>query len=124
MRGSEPERRPGSRVVYSTDPSFAGRCPRCGRDSRRCRSAQSLAPEKQTVRIQRERKERAGKTVTLVRDLQLAPEDLSALARHLKEACSACGTVKEGNTELQGDHRERVAAELRRPGYRAGLAGG
>ena len=72
----------------------------------------------------RDRKGRGGKTVTVVRGLQLSPDDLAALGRQLKKKCGAGGTIKDGNIEIQGDHRERVAAELIKLGYKAKLAGG
>jgi translation initiation factor 1 len=112
------------KVVYSTDPGFADRCPRCGRRPCRCPRPQSLPPEKQTVHIWRDRKGRAGKTVTVVRDLQLAPSDMAALAKRLKSVCGTGGSVKDGNIEIQGDHRDRVAAALQALGYHTRLAGG
>ena len=111
-------------VVYSTDPASARRCPRCGRYPCRCPQSQSLPPGQQTARIQREKKGRGGKTVTVVRDLQLAPADLGALAKQLKAACASGGTVKDGAIEIQGDHRERIAAELQKLGYKYKFAGG
>lgn len=117
-------RRDRPRIVYSTDAAAAKRCLRCGSYPCRCPQPASLAPQQQTARIQREKKGRAGKTVTVVRDLQLTPEDLAALARQLKERCGCGGTVRDGNIEMQGDQRERVAAELQKLGYRVKFAGG
>lgn len=111
-------------TVYSTDPDFALRCPRCRRDPCRCPKSASLPPGQQTAAILRERKGRAGKTVTVVRDLQLAPEDLQELARRLKQACGSGGTIKEATIEIQGDHREKVAANLRALGYKTKFVGG
>jgi translation initiation factor 1 len=48
--------------------------------------------------------------VTLVSGLPAA--DLAGVARELKRLCGSGGSVKEGVVELQGDHRERVAAHL------------
>lgn len=113
----------GDRIVYSTDPPEPARCPYCGVAPCRCPPA-ALPPRAQTARIQRERKGRGGKTVTVVSGLQLAPADLTALGKHLRQACGTGGTVKEGNIEIQGDHRERVAAELQKLGYKTKLVGG
>jgi len=74
--------------------------------------------------IQLEKKGRAGKTVTVVRNLQLTPEDMKSLGKHLRQACGAGGTIKEGHIELQGDHRERVAAALAALGYKYKFVGG
>ncbi len=116
--------RDDARIVYSTGSPAAKPCPRCGSAPCRCSQATSLPPQQQTVRIQRETKGRGGKTVTVISGLQLAPADLTALGKQLKAACGTGGTVKEGNIEIQGDHRERVVAELKKRGYKVKLAGG
>lgn len=110
--------------VYSTNPEVRKRCPRCGRYPCRCPKPRSLPPEQQTAHIQREKKGRGGKTVTVLRNLQLTPEDLKSLGKHLRKTCGAGGTVKEGRIEIQGDHRERLAAELQKLGYRSKFVGG
>jgi len=112
------------RVVYSTDPGSAKSCPRCGSYPCACRQVQGLPPQQQTAHIQRQRQGRAGKTVTVVGGLQLAPDDLAALGKRLKAACGSGGTVKDGIIEVQGDHRDKVAAELRGLGYKTKLVGG
>jgi translation initiation factor 1 len=111
-------------TVYSTDPDFALRCPRCRQELCRCPKPVSLPPSQQTAAILRERKGRAGKTVTVVRDLQLTEADLSELARQLKQTCGSGGTIKDGVIEIQGDHREKVAASLRTLGYKTKFVGG
>lgn len=111
-------------TVYSTEPDFEKRCPRCGKYPCRCPKPVSLPPEKQTAAISRDRKGRKGKTVTVIRQLQLKPEDLQSLARLLKQACGSGGTVKDGVIEIQGDHREKIAAKLRSLGYKTKFVGG
>jgi translation initiation factor 1 len=108
----------------SRDLAVAKRCLRCGSYPCRCPRPRSLPPNQQTAIIARDRKGRGGKTVTVVRNLQLTPEDMRALVSQLRKACGAGGTVKEGVIEIQGDHREKVAAELQQLGYRTKLAGG
>jgi translation initiation factor 1 len=46
------------------------------------------------------------------------------LGRQLRKACGAGGTVKDDVIEVQGDQRDKVAAELDRLGYRVKFAGG
>ena len=90
-----------SRLVYSTD----------GGDRRRD------APERPEpagasdgiVRVARERSGR-GKPLTVVRGLP--PGELKPVASELKRLCGSGGSVKDGAVELQGDHREKVAAHL------------
>jgi translation initiation factor 1 len=70
------------------------------------------------VRIGRETKGRRGKGVTIVSDVPLDDAGLRELAAQLKQRCGTGGTVKEGRIEIQGDQRDRLAAELERMGYR------
>jgi translation initiation factor 1 len=110
-------------TVYSTDSNFE-RCKRCGRYPCRCPKPRSLPPNQQTAAIQCEKKGRGGKTVTVVRGLQLSEDDLKELARQLKQTCGTGGTVKEGTIEIQGDHRETIAARLKQLGYKTKFVGG
>jgi translation initiation factor 1 len=74
------------------------------------------------VRVSREKGGRRGKTVTIVSGL---PQDArEAVARELKRHCGAGGSIKEGVVEIQGDHRDKVAARLRAAGYDVKVAGG
>jgi translation initiation factor 1 len=66
----------------------------------------------------------SGRVVTVVTGLPGRPEDVAALAKALKSACGAGGTVKDGVLELQGDHRPRVEAELQSRGLRWKRSGG
>jgi translation initiation factor 1 len=70
-----------------------------------------------TVRIRLDTKGRKGKAVTVVEGLQHNPTTLGEIARILKQHCGAGGTVKEGQIEIQGDQRERVAEKLREMNY-------
>jgi len=80
------------------------------------------APDDGVVRIFRDRSGRNGKVVTVIRGLPA--RELEKRVSDLKRACGAGGAVKEGAAEIQGDHRERIAAELRSLGYTVKLAGG
>lgn len=78
----------------------------------------------QTARIMRDRKRRAGKTVTVISGLRHDPATLEKLLKTLKQQCGAGGALKDGELEIQGDHRERVAAALTAMGYRVKHVGG
>lgn len=113
------------RIVYSTnDSAVAKRCPRCGSYPCRCPKPKSLPPNQQTARLHRETKGRGGKTVTVIRELQLSPEDLETLGKQLKKLCGSGGAIKEGAIEIQGDHRDKITAELQKLGYKTKLVGG
>ena len=84
----------------------------------------SLSPHEQTAYLHRDSKGRGGKTVTLVKRLLLAEEDMKDLAAKLKQVCGSGGTVKDGMIEIQGEHREKIADALRKMGYKVKIAGG
>jgi translation initiation factor 1 len=106
-------------LVYSTE---TGRmCPDCRKPLSDC-SCKSAAKAKPVgdgnVKVSRESKGRGGKTVTLVRGLPLAADELAALGKQLRSACGSGGTAKDGVLEIQGDHCERVIAELTKLGHK------
>lgn len=80
------------------------------------------APNDGVVRLFRDRSGRNGKVVTVIRGL--SGKDIDARASELKRFCGAGGAVKDGAVEIQGDHREKIAARLRALGYTVKLAGG
>jgi translation initiation factor 1 len=76
------------------------------------------------VRVGRETSGRSGKAVSVVTGLPLSAQELEALATQLKKLCGAGGAVKDGNIEIQGDHRDRLVQELVKLGYAAKRSGG
>jgi len=112
-------------LVYSTE---TGRmCPDCGKplSDCTCKAATKAKPAGDgNVKVSRESKGRGGKTVTLVRGLPLAADDLAVLGKQLRSACGSGGTVKDGVLEIQGDHCERVMAELVKLGHKPKRVGG
>jgi translation initiation factor 1 len=60
--------------------------------------------------------------VTVVRGLP--SREVEPVAKDLKRYCSAGGSAKDGAVEIQGDHREKIAARLTEQGYQVKLAGG
>jgi predicted translation initiation factor SUI1 len=77
-----------------------------------------------TAKVGRETAGRRGKGVTTVFDLPLDESGLRELAATLKQRCGTGGTVKDGRIEVQGDQRQRIAAELEKLGYKVKRAGG
>ena len=102
-----------SRLVYSTD---AGRI-------KETENTQPIETDG-IVRIRRETKGRKGKGVTTVSGTGLVDKELKTLAKQLKQKCSTGGTVKDGVIEIQGDHRDKLKAELEKLGHNVKLAGG
>ncbi len=77
------------------------------------------------VDILRETAGRGGKTVTVVTNFAgIGLPEKEQLAKKMRNACGAGGTVKDGRIEIQGDRREIVARILTEAGFRPVLAGG
>jgi translation initiation factor 1 len=75
------------------------------------------------IRIRLDRRA-SDRVVTVVSGLPGPPAEIAALAKSLRSACGAGGTVKGGVVELQGDHRDRVESELSARGFKSRRAGG
>jgi translation initiation factor 1 len=81
-------------------------------------------PRDGVVRLFRDRGGRIGKTVTVIHGVPERGPALRARLSEMTRLCGAGGTLKDGVVEIQGDHRERLAARLRALGYTVKLAGG
>ena len=102
-------------------------CPACRRPLAECACRARVSQVAQgdgIVRVSRETKGRGGKAVTLVRGLPLDDAALATLAKQLRAACGAGGTVKDGLIEVQGDHVERLVTLLSQQGWKVRRAGG
>jgi translation initiation factor 1 len=78
----------------------------------------------QIVRVQPTRGGKGGKTVTVIRGLQLGNAEIKALLKKLKNRIGSGGTVKEGEIELQGDQVDLVLELLTQEGFRPKRSGG
>jgi translation initiation factor 1 len=99
-------------VVYSTDPNFKY-------TTVQDEVPETLAPEKQKLIVALDRRQRAGKQVTLIKGFVGSEGDLAALGKTLKVKCGVGGSVKDGEITLQGDHRDKALALLLELGYNA-----
>ena len=92
--------------------------------------SQTIAPTKPLknrgrVDVKRTTAHRGGKTVTLVTGfVGIGLSEKEMLAKRIQRACGTGGTVKDGNIEIQGDQREKVASILTEAGFRPVMAGG
>lgn len=112
-----------NRTVYSTE--WGKMCPKCGQPIDHCTCKSAKVPSGDgIVRLQKQSKGRNGKPVTLIRGVLLAEPDQQALLKELKRICGCGGTLKDGILEIQGDHREKIQAELQKRGFKVKLAGG
>lgn len=99
-------------VVYSTNPDFKY-------TTASSTEEETLEPSKQRLVVRIDRRQRAGKQVTLVEGFVGRSDDLSALAKTLKTKCGVGGTAKDGEITIQGDLRDKVTALLQGMGYNA-----
>lgn len=92
-------------------------CPKCGLPADIC-VCEEIAREQQNIRIFTVRR-RYGKKVTVVEGIDPNDININDLAKQLKTKCASGGTVKDGNIELQGDHKRKVFETLEELGYNA-----
>ena len=96
-------------VVYSTNSDFEYNT---GEEE----ETETLSPEAQKLKVSIDRKQRKGKTVTLVQGFVGTEDDLKELGRLLKSKCGVGGSVKDGEIIIQGDHLpklKKILSELK-----------
>jgi translation initiation factor 1 len=104
-------------VVYSTSNDFSF-------NLKEEKEAETLSPQKQNLKVMLDKKSRGGKQVTLVEGFVGSDDDLKELGKLLKNKCGVGGSTKEGETLIQGDHRDKVLQILLQEGYKAKKTGG
>ncbi|MFN4811851.1 MAG: translation initiation factor [Bacteroidota bacterium] len=103
-------------VVYSTNPNF-------NYEFEAEQEAETLMPSKQQLRISLDKKNRAGKAVTLITGFVGTVADLEALGKMLKSKCGVGGSVKDGEIILQGDFRVKASEILIKEQYKVKVIG-
>jgi len=89
--------------------------------------AVTVAPARNRGRvdIKRTTAGRGGKTVTIVTGfVGIGLPEKESLAKKMRNACGCGGTVKDGEIEIQGDQRDKIAQILSAAGFRPVFAGG
>ena len=99
-------------LVYSTDPNFK-------LVDTEPEVLESALPNQQKLRIILDKKQRAGKAVTLVTGFIGNDADREVLGKKLKTFCGTGGAVKDGEIIIQGDNREKVLQWLQKNGFTA-----
>ncbi len=97
-------------MVYSTNPDFVFQ-------SEEEESVPTLPKGQQKLRVQIERKNRGGKTVTIVSGFIGEEDDLKSLCKFLKTKCGVGGAVKDGEILIQGEWKQRIIDLLKSDGY-------
>jgi translation initiation factor 1 len=103
----------GNGIVFSTNPSFQWEPEEAAQET--------LPSAQQELRIQLDKKQRAGKVVTLITGFVGADEDLESLGKTLRNFCGTGGSSKEGLILVQGDQREKVLQCLLKNDYKKTL---
>jgi translation initiation factor 1 len=104
-------------VVYSTNPNF-------NYEVESDEEQETLAPQFQKLYVSIDKKQRAGKEVTLVEGFIGAEDDLKELGKLLKSKCGVGGTVKDGEILIQGNFRDKIMEILIKEGYQVKRKGG
>lgn len=73
---------------------------------------------KMKLYVQRDKKHRGGKQVTLVEGFDGPEEAMQELHSKLKSLCSAGGSLKDGEMMIQGNHVRKVIDFLMKEGYK------
>lgn len=104
-------------VVYSTNPNFSYQ-------EDKQEEPETLAPGQQLLHVLIDRKQRAGKEVTLITNFIGKTADIEALGKTLKSKCGTGGSVKDGEILVQGNFRDKIMTILTDMGYKTKRVGG
>lgn len=98
-------------VVFSTNPDF-----QYDKDDVE-EQQETIDKAKQQLRIELDKRNRKGKSVTLITGFIGSDNDLKDLEKLLKVKCGVGGSSRDGEILLQGDFRKKVLELLQNEGY-------
>lgn len=97
-------------VIYSTNPNY-----NYDFDDE---EVETLTPENQQLKVMIDRKQRKGKSVTLITGFIGSDNELKDLAKILKNKCGVGGSAKDGEILIQGEFKLKVYELLIKLGYK------
>lgn len=103
-------------IIYSTNPDFKF-------ETEQNEESATLPNRSQMLRIFPDRKNRNGKTVTVISGFTGKTEDLKTLEKKLKALCGCGGTTKDGEILLQGNFIQKVSDHLNKEGFKFKISG-
>ena len=104
-------------VVYSTNPNFSYQ-------EEEEEVQDTLPKNQQKLYVSIDKKQRAGKEVTLIEGFIGLEDDLKELGKVLKSKCGVGGSVKDGEILIQGNFRDKIIELLQKEGYGVKRKGG
>ncbi|MBL4592786.1 MAG: translation initiation factor [Flavobacteriales bacterium] len=96
-------------MVYSTNPDY-------DYDDEN-ESFDTLEKEEQELKVLIDRKQRKGKSVTLITGFIGNNDDMKDLAKVLKSRCGVGGSAKENEILIQGEFKDKIYGLLINMGY-------
>ncbi len=102
-----------SPIVFSTDRNYKPP------EEENEEQALNLTPAQQKLQVLLDKKQRAGKSVTIVRNFVGSEKEMEELGKKLKSFCGTGGSVKDGEILVQGDNRDKIVQFLVKQGYTA-----
>ena len=96
-------------IVYSTNPSY--------NYDDEDEDNETLVKSEQELKVLVDRKQRKGKSVTLITGFIGANEDLKELGKTLKTKCGVGGSAKDNEILIQGEFKDKIFNILINMGY-------
>ena len=96
-------------VVYSTNPNF--------NFEEESDQIETLDNQHQQLKVCIDRKQRKGKSVTIISGFVGSDEDMQNLAKTVKTKCGVGGNAKDGEILIQGELKDKVYDLLINLGY-------
>ena len=96
--------------MYSTNPNFQYQ-----QDEQEENA--TLPNQHQKLYISIDKKQRAGKEVTLIEGFVGTEDDLKELGKIIKSKCGVGGSVKDGEILIQGSFKDKIRDLLLKAGY-------
>ena len=103
-------------IVYSTNQNFEY-------DTNEIEEPETLEPQKQNLKVYVDRKQRKGKSVTIVSGFVGKDDDLNELAKMIKTKCGTGGSAKDGEIIIQGEMINKISEFLTKNNYKFKISG-